>query len=1074
MNAKPDPMDAVDAISIRRAPTADEVWDPLPAHVEGLHREVSRRLARSMAAVGDGAAPVASVVIGERGTGKTHLLTWARQQIQEAGGYFFYIKLVTGFDFWTSAVTSIVDSLYRVGDEGQTQVSRLLAALAHRARLDDQVRSAIFGKRELTPADLAALVRGLRNVNHQVAMTAADTIRALVLVASSDTAGDVGNSYLALADGDVDRRMAWGMSGQSRSAHLLLRDLARVIALGGPLVFAFDQLDGLVAASERSLASPSTSESPAARRLSADIATGLMELREEARNTLMIVACQPDTWAKIRQEAVRSSLDRFDVLPALGAIPDEATAAAIVSSRLHAAYASVGFTPTYPTWPITPAALAEAPHRYSARRLLTRVDAHITACQRARVVTELTSLRDVAPAGTEAPASPPAAELDALTELFQKLRDEVDDLAPLSQASEDRHMPGLLGAALRSVIRETGADVARFRVEMNIGSQAALHARLVYTVDEAREEEMHWSFRAIAAEHPRAVQTRMCRAMVEAGIEAGLRSRRLILLRNIPISDGPRSVQIKADFFARGGQSFPISAADLRTFGALARMLQDRPAGLDAWLRRERPAAQTEFLQVLVRDLARARGDVGLSATGGEDATAAPAETASAADVAETETGTSTDTGATETSATETSVATDAAVSAEMTSSDITIGWTVRGNRPFTVPLEQLRKHTLAIGASGSGKTVLIKRIIEECALRGVSAIVLDPNGDLAQLGDRPPDAAVSLPGQDAHRAERYFTEVEVVIWTPGVSRGRPLVFRPIPDFRPVLDDDDDFARLLNSTAVGLAPQAGIRGSARQAVLQRSILRRALERLARDGGRTVAELIDILAEPPADLVNGRTRNLAVQMADTLQAALELDRLGSMSGEVADPGVLLTPSPGKSARISVISFIGLGRDEGSAFVQRLQAAVFAWFRANPTRNRPLGGLLVMDEAQEFVPSKKANPSTASTIELIRQIRKYGLGMVLASQMPKGLSHEVVSNTAHQFIGRLTAPVQLAAADQMAAARNSPLDNLAGLGSGTFYAAGEGTPYAKIRVARCLTHHAVPLDEDEIVERARRSD
>lgn len=50
--------------------------------------------------------------------------------------------------------------------------------------------------------------------------------------------------------------------------------------------------------------------------------------------------------------------------------------------------------------------------------------------------------------------------------------------------------------------------------------------------------------------------------------------------------------------------------------------------------------------------------------------------------------------------------------------------------------LDALRKHTAIFAGSGSGKTVLIRRIVEECALRGVSAIVLDPNNDLARLGD--------------------------------------------------------------------------------------------------------------------------------------------------------------------------------------------------------------------------------------------------------------------------------------------------------------------------------------------------
>ncbi len=1053
------PLDAIDAISIGLAPTADEVWNSLPAHAEGLHPEVSRKLSRSIAALGVGAAPIAAVVLGERGAGKTHLLTWTRQRIQERGGFFFYIKLVTGYDFWTSAVTSIVDGLYRADEDGQSQASRLIAALSRRAQLDDRLRTAFSGERELTPADVNAFVRGVRLVDRQVGMTASDTIRAVALIASSSAADDLGHSFLALGDADEAQCTPWGISAPERSAHRRLRDLARVIALGGPLVFAFDQLDNLVSVSERSLASPSTRESPEARRRGADIATGLMELREEARNTLMVVACQPDTWEKISRVAIRSSLDRFDVLPPLGAIPDEATAAAIVSGRFRSSFEAADFTPPYPTWPISPAALAEAPHRYTARRLLARVDKHITVCQRTRVPTELTSLseQDVSPTAVETRDGPSPAELAALTELFRKLRDEADDLSSLDHSTEDQQMPRLLSAALRSLVQELDADAARFRVETDIGTQAALHVRLIYTVDEAREEEIHWSFRAIASQHATAVQNRMRRAMVEAGLEVGSPSRRLILLRNTPYPRGPKSTKIKADFFGRGGWSFPVSAADLRTFAALTRMLQERPIGLEAWLRRERPAGRTEFLEAVVHDFnlyLRAAGPAG-APSGGEHT---PANS-----MASPEAESSADTMAT---------SARAVTPVEAAGSDITIGLTVRGDRPFTVALEQLRKHTLVIGAAGSGKTMLIKRMIEESALRGISTIVLDPNDDLGRLGDPRPDATTSLTDEEASRAARYFTETEVVVWTPGLGRGRPLVFPPIPDFRPMLADDDDFNRLLTSTAAALESQAGIQGKSSRAIQQRGLLKRALERFAREGGCTVTEFIDMLAEPPSDLVNGRTTNLAVQMADTLKAAFDMDPLAGTSGEDADPGVLLTPSPGRSARISVISFIGLSGDGPSHFVRRLQASLFSWFRAHPTRGRPLGGLLVMDEAQNFVPSGKSNPSTESTVELIRQIRKYGLGMILASQVPKGVHNEVVNNTANQLVGRLTAPVQIAAAEKMAAARNSTLDNVGGLERGTFFASGEGTPYRKIRVPACLTYHSGPLEKDEIVERARR--
>jgi hypothetical protein len=368
-------LSALDALYISTAPTPDEVWTPVTAyHVDGLHPDVSRRLVRLMGAVERGQTPIAAVVLGERGSGKTHLLGWTRHEIQARGGFFFYIKLVTGQDFWQSATGSMVDSLYRKDEGGQEQLLRLLDELSRRARLDAATHAAITGEHELTCAHVDAFIHGIQRLDRQVGNEAADTARALTLLASSGDAVEIGKSYLASDDDDRGQRAAWGISSRGRPAQLVLRDLTRLFALVGPLVFAFDQLDNLVAASETSLGSSSSRDSRAAKRLSDAIAEGLTDLREESRRTLMVVACQPDSWQKIsRAAAIRSALERFDVLPTLGAIPDETTAAAIISSRFRPCYESVKFTPQYETWPISPVALAEAPHRYTARRLLTRV-----------------------------------------------------------------------------------------------------------------------------------------------------------------------------------------------------------------------------------------------------------------------------------------------------------------------------------------------------------------------------------------------------------------------------------------------------------------------------------------------------------------------------------------------------------------------------------------------------------------------------------------------------------------------------------------------------------------------------
>jgi len=81
--------------------------------------------------------------------------------------------------------------------------------------------------------------------------------------------------------------------------------------------------------------------------------------------------------------------------------------------------------------------------------------------------------------------------------------------------------------------------------------------------------------------------------------------------------------------------------------------------------------------------------------------------------------------------------------------------------------------------------------------------------------------------------------------------------------------------------------------------------------------------------------------------------------------VADPGTLLTPLPGKRARISVISLIGLPEPEQrQSFVNQLQMALFSWIKKHPADDVN-GGLFVMDEAQDKRTSSTSPPRVAAS-------------------------------------------------------------------------------------------------------------
>ena len=395
-------------------------------------------------------------------------------------------------------------------------------------------------------------------------------------------------------------------------------------------------------------------------------------------------------------------------------------------------------------------------------------------------------------------------------------------------------------------------------------------------------------------------------------------------------------------------------------------------------------------------------------------------------------------------------------------------GWQV------TVPLADLRRHTVIFAGSGSGKTVLIRRLVEECALKGVSAVVLDPNNDLARLGlpwPEPPGAW--LPG-DAEKAVTYLRDTEVVVWTPRLTTGRPLSFEPLVGLRDVADDPDEFGIALDNAVASLVPRAGLPASGAKLSQGRAVLKEALAAFVQRGGGDLKRFLGYLSALPAGvsrLAGGP--KLAATIAETLLAETVNDPMLGGTGEAVDPSVLLQPEGRRRARISVISLVGLPNDEQRQhFVNQLQMALFAWVKKHPAGDRPLGGLFVMDEAQSFAPSTGRTATTDSTLALASQARKYGLGLIFATQAPKGLHNRIAGNATTQFFGLLNAPVQIAAAKEMAAQKGGDARGIARLRPGEFFTASDGVTFQRVRSPMCLSHHPrSAMTQEEILTLAR---
>lgn len=1057
---------ALEELQYDYTPVAENIWLPLDLHVDNLQPRAEGDLLAALRTADNstGPSPLGLVLNGQRGSGKTHLLHWFRGQVHAKAGYFFVVALLDAKGFWESVMLSVMDGLGRPWGGQRSQAEVLLYRLGEVVGASDDLLRVLVGSRPAAVEALEEFERLLLARDRHIAQTARATARALVLfVSPSFEHQEIAETYFQSEDDDLGARPEWGLPRTPRTPEELLRDLTMLMSLTGPVVIAVDQIDTLIAQSMRSLGDDQ--DDPAAPYLLLEqIGGGLMSLRERTRRTLTVVACLPNSWLSIKENATDSVADRFRETSQLQTLPSAEVARNLVATRFAKHFADIEFTPPFPTWPVDEAAF-EAAVNHTPRRLLMKIDTHLRRCVAEGEVSFLETFGDDRPADPASPR-PSAGTFDEFDARFHALRSAADP-SPLGRPEEeDDHWPAALLAGLWAWVLERGERRSEFSVDPLPGQRPPIHARLRQVLDEETEDQEYWSFRAISADHHHlAALSRLRKACTAAALIDRIPGRSLVLLRGGEWSSGPKTQEALAAFEAAGGLEQVPSDDDIRALLALDALRAENRRDLGEWLEQRQIATNLELFESL-RTVAGVRPE-----PSSPQPKPAPVADAGTSVVAPPTSG-DPPTGAERSAPAPAPSATGLLVPGAAGS--IPVGRTFDGDQEVSIRLEELRKHVAIFAGSGSGKTVLIRRLVEECALQGVSAIVLDPNNDLARLGDPWPERPASWSDDDAAKADAYLAGTEVVVWTPNRSGGRPLTFQPLPDFEAVRDDDDEFQGAVAVALSSLAPKLKLEGASEKVSLRLAVLRKAIEYLGKTGGGSLGDLAQLLDDLPygvSDLADAK--KIGRDLGQLLLATMVNDPLLGGTGAAIDPELLLTPTEGKRARISVISFVGLaGNPERQAFVNQLQMALFAWIRLNPAGDRPLGGLLVMDEAQNFASSAKPSPSTESTLALVSQARKYGLGLVFATQAPKGLHNQIPGNASTQFYGKLNAPAQIEAAREMARAKNGDVSDVSRLGVGEFYASFESGGFVKLRTLLCLSHHPPsPLTTEDVLARAR---
>ena len=1031
------------------------VWIDPGDHVAPLHAACIdgilayfKRSTREAAPVNE---PLGRVVVGPAGSGKTHLVGELRRRVWEMDGWFVLVDLIGVKDFWASTALSFFNSLQAVRPGGETQHRRLLYKLSDHLRIEAAMQE-IVERRKREPhalvIDLAALfIDALTARYRRDADVHRDVVTALILLLSpSSDVRDIAHYWLQgqnIDDSEEARRFGFRRDNEPIK---VVEGLSWIMSLVGPTMIAIDQIDAIVSASHAEAAVAQARAAASAQAVEAileraeaqsivdALAQGLMDLHERKRRAVTVIACLETTWAILQDKSAASVTDRYKEPAPLRDLQQGETARELVAQRLALHYGRDAFVPPHPTWPFSEQAFATAVG-FSPRRLLKACDAHQRRCEALGRVESCESFLDSV-------AAPPEPKNDAIEQEFVALcrAAQIDDLG------DEAKIAALFDAVLplyeAHLTLPDHIDVEAHRDPDQ--RSPSLHGRLKFVFHAENDREQHYCFLGLFKTHATAFQARLRAAMTASGVDRALKFRHLYILRSSPAPSGAQTAKLVAQFEQAGGRFLAPQEADLRIFAALRTLAGRKPAKFEAWLRARRPLFETELFKTAglcpPSFLSQPVPEAGV-------APAQPSE--SAAPKA------------------------SPVIEPQVNGADIPVGrrWSNRGEgESVSLAASLLPRHVAIFAGAGSGKTVLLRRIVEEAALLGFPAIVLDANNDLSRLGDPWPSPPGDFSEADAAKAANYHRQAEVVLWTPGAAAGNPLSLRLLPDFSAIGDASDERDQAVEMARATLEPYLGT-GSGRKARLNQGVLADALRLFAKGGGGDLDALIDLLADLPdgASAIDDAGK-LAADLSNMLRAAVATEPLLRTQGPPIDPGALYAGANGRT-RVSVINLAALA-SEGArqAFVNQLQMALFGWIKQHPSATPRLYAL---DEAQIFAPSQKGAACKESTKSLVAQSRKYGLGMVFATQLPKGIDNAIVSNCTTHVYGKMNSPATIQAVHELMEAKGGGGDDIARLSRGEFYFSTEGVGRPiKIRTPLCLSFHpANPPTAEEIVAKAR---
>lgn len=359
---------------------------------------------------------------------------------------------------------------------------------------------------------------------------------------------------------------------------------------------------------------------------------------------------------------------------------------------------------------------------------------------------------------------------------------------------------------------------------------------------------------------------------------------------------------------------------------------------------------------------------------------------------------------------------------------------------------KDLVTHAVVVGMTGSGKTGLCIDLLEEAAIDGIPALVIDPKGDIGNILLQFPNllpedfapwvnqedasragqtveqfAAAQCDlwrkgleqwGQDGKRIQRLQSAADFAIYTPGSSAGIPIsLLKSFAAPEAAIAEDRELLRdRISGAATALLSLMGIDSEPMKS-REHILLSNIFDTSWKNGEDvTIEGLIHAIQDPPIKRIGVLDLEAFYPTKDRFELAMSLNNLLAspgfeawLEGEPLDLSKLLYTPEGRP-RIAVLSIAHLTDSERMFFVTLALNEMLSWTRRQ-SGTTSLRALLYMDEIFGYFPPVSNPPSKKPLLTLLKQARAFGVGVVLATQNPVDLDYKGLANAGTWFIGRL---------------------------------------------------------------------